>query len=1007
MDSQGSGKINPSVHENHRVLCRKCGWPFPNPHPSAKNRRAHKRICGTIEGYKSIDSEENTQLPLSDDEHLSDEYHKTPSPEILKRNQSGSSGVEERSNRSEDDVFSDAVTEFPDAGPNLGKEELLGSAKESVFNAEKLDGLSATQSIKGSNFTEIIRSPDGSASSPIQTTEVSASSSNQLQSTTLSQGHVPRSNIISEPSSISHSGNKNSVVVPSDDNNGSTSDLYPIIPGTSTDPPQKYMRSIETSIRGNEVNNLEESLLDISVSPNEHAWEISDAGLKAEEMNRNNSDPMTADGIVPLKKEQSDGSEEGLNVEELNGNNLDPMTAEEINGNNLDPMTAEGIVSLKKEQSDGSPDEHAWEISEAGLNAAEISENNLAADGTVLLKKKQSDGSGTKISPSVLSPEVESVIPIDTLVDSADIQLDTAQSSDFAGGCQTRGGGDESVHMLLVPDVIPIVDHPSIMVEDFNDHKALKFNQPVTLDSSEAIKGKEDNVRDPEENCSNFQSSQWAADDGSSSLDVHALEDKKEDGGSELIFDEVSFEQEAGIQKSKDTNSEIILSDELGSPADIEKSLAVCPLEEQEPKDNCNDLDILPEEAATILSNVNPIVDAEVNQVINLISRDGAGDDEKARTEGAIEKTKTNDSADDLGESQSNEKTNSLGSDDVGDDVRFGDKKCDIDGNGSAEGSTVENLNVDISASSLSEDQVTEGGMDHPLDTESAHLDRASDSNRVGINMSHLTETYTNTKNFEEGLEDLEITSNSKVEVECVGTVAESHNAGDIGFLEKTSETQTMKEPLISPEDAKSLVDIDSEKLQKESDNNLSKQQRGVSVDSSCQTGSLERNWSSVSDTQAMVDEEEALAKTGSDTERAKPSEKSDIFESPSFMTLVEPRTSEIQKETNSASLQAGWFPSLTHVTNDSQGRRKNEEIIAKVTNWNSGKQHTPLKSLLSEATSPISEKAKGTSPVVKKNNAVEGEEWKSPARYPAHIKREKRKGKLSWVQFVCCSSVN
>jgi len=46
-------------------VCHKCGWPFPNPHPSAKHRRAHKKICGTIEGYK----EEQTNFNGSDDDY--------------------------------------------------------------------------------------------------------------------------------------------------------------------------------------------------------------------------------------------------------------------------------------------------------------------------------------------------------------------------------------------------------------------------------------------------------------------------------------------------------------------------------------------------------------------------------------------------------------------------------------------------------------------------------------------------------------------------------------------------------------------------------------------------------------------------------------------------------------------------------------------------------------------------------------------------------------------------
>lgn len=50
--------------ESHGVhVCNKCGWIFPNPHPSARHRRAHKRVCGTIEGFKLVESE-----AISDDD---------------------------------------------------------------------------------------------------------------------------------------------------------------------------------------------------------------------------------------------------------------------------------------------------------------------------------------------------------------------------------------------------------------------------------------------------------------------------------------------------------------------------------------------------------------------------------------------------------------------------------------------------------------------------------------------------------------------------------------------------------------------------------------------------------------------------------------------------------------------------------------------------------------------------------------------------------------------------
>ena len=131
--------------------------------------------------------------------------------------------------------------------------------------------------------------------------------------------------------------------------------------------------------------------------------------------------------------------------------------------------------------------------------------------------------------------------------------------------------------------------------------------------------------------------------------------------------------------------------------------------------------------------------------------------------------------------------------------------------------------------------------------------------------------------------------------------------------------------------------------------------------------------------------------------------------------------------------MQAAWFPSITHVANESQGRKKNEETIAKVTNWSTGKQHTPLKSLLGEASLetrakspkrkenvapdlPKGDKAAATtvnsilapeSPLGQAAIGEIGKEWNSPARYPTEIKREKRKSRPYWVQFMCCSSVH
>lgn len=182
---------------------------------------------------------------------------------------------------------------------------------------------------------------------------------------------------------------------------------------------------------------------------------------------------------------------------------------------------------------------------------------------------------------------------------------------------------------------------------------------------------------------------------------------------------------------------------------------------------------------------------------------------------------------------------------------------------------------------------------------------------------------------------------------------------------------------------------------------------------------------------------------------------KADVFEPPSFMTLVEPRgdsaqknaTSEIEtvqatQQPKTEVLQAGWLPLLSNVVNESAGRKKYEEMIAEVTNRSMAKQHTtPLKNLLGEA--KVETKTKSPSPKQVDTNiqtdateakskvsfattvkevvgsgaaagdqtvrGVTSEEWNSPARYPVEIKKEKKKanGKPFWVPFACCSSVN
>ncbi|KAA8548342.1 hypothetical protein F0562_000026 [Nyssa sinensis] len=521
------------------------------------------------------------------------------------------------------------------------------------------------------------------------------------------------------------------------------------------------------------------------------------------------------------------------------------------------------------------------------------------------------------------------------------------------------------------------------------------------------------------------------------------------------------------------------------------------------PEYNTKDLsDVIP-----IVTSVDDNIDHSTNlsggdnvdnhELDNIEKCDRAGNDSSEGT--AEDKISENEkmpseSADSLSVLEVDQITNILEHGDTGDREIAGIDFSDIAGNESSEAAGEKKCAVETKATLESACYVTESqvvvddGIDKVVtnlqDNDTPYLDRVLESSQVigTSDLGNVTQTHSSTR-------DCQDEDNNEVLAECAGTinmVAESNHDGDVE-LTKSSENFNLKKPGPLPVDCQFTIKnsatvedshskdggwgvsgFSSETLQEEGEN-LTKQPVGVSavdisVDSSSQTDSLEGNWGSVSvlstqsdalaaiDAEALQQSEKSnlqKPKTASDGHHAN---KSDVFEHPSFMTLVESGggvdqkdTSEIQTVQNtqqpkSDALQAGWFPSLTNVVNESQGRKKNEEIIAKVTSWSTGKQHTPLKSLLGEAnleTKPKSPNPKQSPTAIRKdeaaavnnvasattgnsilgpkaptNEAVKsdtGMEWNSPARYPIDNKKEKRKvkGKPYWVPFACCSSVN
>ncbi|KAK9159807.1 hypothetical protein Syun_006148 [Stephania yunnanensis] len=173
-----------SVHGSH--VCSKCGWPFPNPHPSAKQRRAHKRVCGrvVVDGFKP--HEGNPHLLVSDDEEDHDKGE-----EIVRDMEKGSGGIGRQvSDRSEEE-FSDAVAEFVDvlavnqSSGGVLDDDVNGAEKGSTANIIKPLESHQNSQTKSSEAmeneipkSEMLSNPSPSSEPPALVSDVTVQSSN-------------------------------------------------------------------------------------------------------------------------------------------------------------------------------------------------------------------------------------------------------------------------------------------------------------------------------------------------------------------------------------------------------------------------------------------------------------------------------------------------------------------------------------------------------------------------------------------------------------------------------------------------------------------------------------------------------------------------------------------------------------------------------------------------------------------------------------------------------------
>ncbi|XP_057486669.1 uncharacterized protein LOC130772800 isoform X2 [Actinidia eriantha] len=1051
MDSQDQRKSIPSGRESHGVyLCHKCGWPFPNPHPSAKQRRAHKRICGTVEGYKMIDSEEQTNLAVSDDEHGSDEDRQTPSPKIVKHStkEISSGGVSARSNRSEEEVFSDAVTEFSDNGFSPVNEEQL-----------KADATAGNQ---------ISNSP---------------TDSNQMHNNTVLENETNLlGGAIPIEDSVSTCNSDPVVDIRKEDEK--------VIVGENEMQSSSIFLGQGNDVKGNEESSVDEILSDVAVAPCKTANEASEVACELQEKDPKTSDSLSVNQIVEPKEETfgstmsrhdvspevkscdhvevaaqiaSYSAEDGdigshsdavdacdkvgkgnENVHVLLvANDLPAVDNPEImiqdfkdhktwksnllvtleSGEVIEPAVDDNNDTVCEEKSSIFPSVKSHASSDIPSAELQVLEGNLKQedeDKRVLAAEvpveKEVDTSGLKVGSKDIGSYGVEATPETTVIQKIQIDIEGQRPHDYHTD-QLQDIQPEPSAMGL-SDVISVnisadeeVSHETNLCGGKNEYNIDKDkNEKCDAD------GKQSRELVMEELSTNMETTSVSVDDLSVSEADQTMDDlgTGNSGDHKKTGIEVSDlvgngSKEVAVQDKPEMNSKMTI-ESASTPSDTKIVVGEM--------DKCT----------------NNLQEAENITYFVHDSSEVGPDASHLRIAAPARSDLQNRQAEDSEEAMKEPKSNCM--------------NIVLAENVDAVCKGVES-NHD-SGAEVSERTAETPPELFPLESDSTMKRSSTVADDSHFRDGGLGPSGVSTENLlREGRENL---TKPPIEVPAVDVSVDS-----------SSQSKKLAKPPIEVPAVDVSVDSSSQskKLAKPP---IEVPAVDVSVDSSSQPDSLEGNWGSVSVLSTQSDavttvDAEALPSTVPEvpaeldkvnlhkpqgTSGGHHSSKFDVFEPPSFMTLVEHQdrgdqkaaASDIQTVENteqqkSEALQAGWFPSLTNIVNESQGRKKNEEIIAKVTNWSTGKQHTPLKSLLGEAnleTKPKSPNPKQTPSVTKQDENTAtvnsilgfeaptdqvakremGKEWNSPARYPSGNKKEKKvKGKPYWVPFLCCSSVN
>ncbi|CAI0397651.1 unnamed protein product [Linum tenue] len=1038
-------------HESHGGVhvCQKCGWPFPNPHPNARHRRAHRKICGTLPGYSLLPQLQTGHSPVSDDDDQhSDGDLKTPSPKVLARSQfeMSSGGTGGRSNRSEDDVFSDAVDDFVDTGSAVGFQQRLEEGFKGTINKKDTATVESPEAAIGSG-------PGTSdKKTQMQITEVQAD-----RVAPASAEYVPIATTdLTEREHGDESAHTGGVL---------TSDLNPMISGNQMNDSGEVAKNNINDLNGTYQKGNEQATPEVQVA---------DGVLSADNATVNSSE-----GMSNIEKAVAVSSSTGPNfgicqLEEVHTAKMDevPQLKEECHGKletrssfddvkstdasddtaevNVDaPLApASAISSESVEGVNSMEDENAHVISVLGdikyVGNAEAMIEGFKGEGSKILQTVNlgSDGitneakdSGSSIDDNCSSNPIRQLVEetlstaseVQVLGDSPEVKGESSRLIEsYPGSCaevlsdmnpQVPSADREAEQLKRPADTTLIEVSPGLSAEVLSD-----MSQQVSSADREAEQLK----RPADTHSGTYEVPNNEVSDVGDNSKIAIMEPHKEDNQADSEPDNIIFEKER-------------LHGQLDRPnvSGAENS-APSSLVDQDDNQATSEPDNIIFENIRLHAQLDrPDVTGADNSAPSSLVDQNVSMKIEETVEREIEYTQTGVSEQGIQEAKSIESNflECVSATDCQEDTIDRDLAPAAETGGSQSGSVMEKSSVESKAMLESTDVHESSAIADKLVNAS---ERQLKEESACINMGEVSHTEAN-------LDKLETESTL-----AVGGTPELVKSEDAEFPQKSSQDPVAKDsvtssdsdslnPLVAKDECTRDLVADAshdkpEPYGKEGDSSteqLGTSAADFSVKSNSQTDSLETHWGSASDMPVST------AKTNAPRD----SDKTDMFEAPSFMTLVEPRTAGDQKAAGASSeihsaqnpqqskAQAGWFPSITNVVNESQGRKKNEEIIAKVTNRShtGGKQHTPLKSLLGEANQETKSRSSPTH--VKENAAVvvskvrdngvrssttiqeEGagrKEWNSPARYPAEIKREKRKekGRPYWAHLVCCASV-